>query len=138
MNKGILEEYIDACELIRETEEDIRILEKQQNAMQQDSVQGSNTEFPYQRTHIHIEGIKASPALDARIMREKKLLEERKANAESIKLQVQQFMNTVSPRIQRIIRMKYFEGNTWEQVANKLGGYRSGDSIRKEIEKKLK
>lgn len=138
MNKRILEEYIDACELIRETEEDIRKLEKKQNTVQQDSVQGSNPEFPYQRTHIHIEGILASSMVDERIRREKKLLEERKENAEKIKLEVQQFMNRMPPRIQRIIRLKYFEGNTWERVAVELGRNKSGESVRKELENFLR
>ena len=138
MNKEILEEYIDACELIRETEEDIRKLEKKQKAVQQDSVQGSNPEFPYQKMHFHIEGINGSLSLDNRIAREKKLLQERKENAERIKEQVQQFINTAPPRMQRIIRMKFFEGNTWEQVANKLGRKANGESVRKEFENFLK
>lgn len=138
MNKRILEEYIDACELIRETEEDIRKLEKKQNSIQQDSVQGSNPEFPYQKTHIHIEGIKASPSVDNRIIKEKKLLEERKKNAERIKLDVQEFLNTVSPRMQRIIRMRCFEEETWEHVAMRLGRSATGESVRKEFENLLK
>jgi DNA-directed RNA polymerase specialized sigma24 family protein len=137
LNKRILEEYIDACELIRETEEDIRKLEKKQNSIQQDSVQGSNPEFPYQRTHIHIEGILASPVVDERIRKEKKLLELRKANAEKIKLEVQQFMNQTSTRMQRIIRLKYFEGLPWEEVATQMGKRATGDSVRMELERFL-
>ncbi len=137
LNKRILEEYIDACELIKETEADIRKLEKQQKTIQQDSVQGSNPEFPYQRTHIHIEGIKASSVIDNRIVREKLLLEERKANAERIKVEVQEFMNQTSTRMQRIIRMKYFEGLPWEEVAMHMGKRATGDSVRMELERFL-
>lgn len=138
MNKRILEEYIDACELIRETEEDIRKLEKKQNTVQQDSVQGSNPEFPYQRTHIHIEGILASSMVDERIRKEKKLLEERKGNAEKIKLEVQQFINRIPVRMQRIVRLKYFEGHSWNHVARMIGRNATEDSVRMELERFLK
>lgn len=138
MDKKILEEYIDACELIKETEEDIRKLEKKQNSVQQDSVQGSNPEFPYQRTHIHIEGFMASSSVDKKIRKEKKLLEERKANAEKIKLEVQQLINRIPVRMQRIIRLKYFEGHSWEHVARMIGRNRSADSIRMEFNNFMK
>lgn len=41
-------------------------------------------------------------------------------------------------RIQRMIRFKYLEGMTWEEVANKIGGRATEDSVRKEIERFLK
>ena len=137
MNKKILEEYIDACKLVEETEKDIQKLEKRQNAVQQDSVQASNPEFPYQRTHVHIEGIKASVERDARIRYEKSLLEARKKKAEQIKLKVQQLLNEAPPRIQRIIRMKYFENYSWDDVAKALGRGATEDSVRMELERFL-
>ncbi|MGN1155542.1 MAG: RNA polymerase subunit sigma-70 [Agathobacter sp.] len=138
LNKKVLEEYIDACKLVEETEKDIRNLEKRQNAVQQDSVQASNPEFPYQMTHVHIEGIKASVERDARIRYEKSLLEVRKKKAEQIKLEVQQLLNEAPPRIQRIIRMKYFEGYSWEKVAKELGRKATADSVRMELTNFLK
>ena len=41
-------------------------------------------------------------------------------------------------RIQRIIRFKYMEGMTWEEVAKKISGRATEDSVRKEIERFLK
>ena len=41
MDKQILEQYIDACELIKETEEDIRRIRKQRKDILNDRVYGS-------------------------------------------------------------------------------------------------
>ena len=46
MEKHILCQYIDACELIKETEEDITRLKKRRKLPVQDSVKGSMHEFP--------------------------------------------------------------------------------------------
>lgn len=137
MNKKVLEEYIDACKLVEETEKDIQKLEKRQNMVQQDSVQSSNPEFPYQRTHVHIEGITASVERDSRIRYEKSLLEVRKKKAEQIKLEVQQLLNEAPPRMQRIIRMRYFENYSWDDVAKELGRCATEDSVRMELERFL-
>ena len=50
MDKGILDQYIDACELIKETELEIIRLENMQVQMAQDSVMGSNPEYPYEQS----------------------------------------------------------------------------------------
>ena len=47
MDKRILEDYIDACEFIKETETEIRDLEKRKKIVQ-DNVRGSNPEFLYE------------------------------------------------------------------------------------------
>ena len=41
-------------------------------------------------------------------------------------------------RSQRMIRFKYMEGMTWEEVAKNIGGRATEDSVRKEIERFLK
>ena len=52
MDKKLLSDYIDACELIRETEQQIRRLRAKQSETTQDSVRGSNPEFPYNAQHF--------------------------------------------------------------------------------------
>ena len=47
LDKQILEQYIDACELIKDTKEEIKKLRKRRTQIQQDSVKGSSHEFPY-------------------------------------------------------------------------------------------
>ena len=55
MDKRILEQYIDACALIKETEVEIQRLRKRKEVTQ-DSVRGSNPEFPYQPQNFRIQG----------------------------------------------------------------------------------
>ena len=57
MDKQILEQYIDACELIKETEEDIRRIRKQRKDILNDRVYGSMKEFPYTVHGIKIHGM---------------------------------------------------------------------------------
>ena len=54
MEKHILEQYIDACALIKETEDEIRKLKRQRKRIEQDIVKGSSPEFPYTAQSFHI------------------------------------------------------------------------------------
>lgn len=104
MDKKLLSDYIDACELIRETEQ-----------------------------HFKIEGTTFSMRDDARLLEKKKLLADRRAAAEETRVQVERWMVTIPARMQRIIRWKLFEGLTWEETAAKLGRKATGDSVRMEF-----
>ena len=138
MNKQILSDYIDACELIKETEEDIMKLNKKKKTVIQTNVKGSNPEFPYEPRHFRIQGTSFTYNDDSQLRYEEKLLEKRKENAEKIKLQAEELLNQAPVRIQRIIRMKYFEGKSWEAVAYQLGRKATADSARMELERFLK
>lgn len=138
MNKKILSDYIDACELIKETEEDIKRLNKKKKTFIQTNVKGSNPDFPYESKHFRIQGTVFSYNDDAQLRYEEKILEERKANAENIKLQAEAIINAAPVRIQRIIRMKYFEGKAWEEVAFHLGRKATANSVRMELNNYLK
>ena len=46
VDKKVLSDYIDACEFIKDTEAEIKKLEKRRRVVQ-DKVKGSNPEFPY-------------------------------------------------------------------------------------------
>lgn len=138
MDKTILQEYIDACELIRETEEDIRRLRRKKQTVIQTNVKGSNPEFPYQEQHFRVQGTALTYGEDSQLRTEEKLLEERKARAEEVKRQVEEWMLTIPMRMQRIIRWNIFEKNTWEEAAVRLGGTATGESVRKEFERFMK
>lgn len=134
MDKQILEQYIDACELIKDTKDEIRKLRKHRSQIQQDSVKGSSHEFPYTLQTYHLEGLGYAAVKDPdELDRMEKLLEERIRNAEKIKRQVEAWLNTVSPRMQRIIRYRIFEELTWVQVAVKMGRKATEEGIRKEF-----
>lgn len=138
MNKNILSEYIDACELIRETEQDIKKLEKKRILTVQGTVKGSNPEFPYQEQHFKYSGPEYGYGDDIRLRQEEKLLEERRKRATEIKVQVEEWLNEIPLRMQRIIRYKFFEGLGWEEVADRMGRKSTGDSIRMEFSKYMK
>ena len=137
MDKQILDDYIDACELIRETEEDIRKLQRKKKTVIQTNVKGSNPEFPYQPQHFKIEGITFTYNDDSQLRLEEKLLEQRKAAAEKIKLEVEQWMLTVPARMQRIIRLRFFQKMSWEDVAVRVGRKATADSVKMELRRFL-
>lgn len=43
-------------------------------------------------------------------------------------------MNRIPARMQRIIKYKLFERESWDTVAARLGGDKTGDAIRKEFD----
>ena len=136
MDKQILEQYIDACELIKDTKDEIGKLRKRRRQIQKDSVKGSAQEFPYTLQTYHLEGLGYATVKDPdELDRMEKLLEERIRNAEKIKRQVEAWLNTISPRMQRIIRYRVFEDMTWAQVAMKMGRKATADSVRMEFER---
>lgn len=138
MDKAILEDYIDACEQIKETEKEISALKKKRKTIIQTNVSGSNPNFPYEKKHFKIQGTAITVREDSRLRQKEKILEERKENAERLKQQVEEWLNTIPNRMQRIIRYKIFEGGSWEQVATKIGRKATGDSVRMEFNKFMK
>lgn len=139
LDKQILEQYIDACELIKDTKEEIKKLRKRRIQIQQDSVKGSSHEFPYTLQTYHLEGLGYAVVKDPdELERMEELLAKRIQNAEQIRRQVEVWLNTISPRMQRIIRYKIFEEMTWGQVAVRMGRKATADSVRKEFEAFMK
>lgn len=135
MDKTILQDYIDACELLKETEKEINRLNQKKKAIIQDGVKGSSHEYPYIEQRFKVQGTAFTVKDDSRLHHEEKLLEQRKAKAESVRRQVDEWLLTVPIRMQRVIRYRYLEGMTWEQVAAKMGRRATGDSVRKELER---
>ena len=138
MDKNILADYIDCCELLKETEKDIRRLRKKKKTIIQTNVSGSNPEFPYNPQHFKIQGTAFTYREDSRLRMEEQLLEKRKQDCEAIKLEVEAWLNTVPKRMQRIIRYKFFDRMSWEEVAKRIGRKTTGDSIRMEFNNFMK
>lgn len=137
MDKRILAQYIDACELIHETEREIRRLEslKGRGAVS-DSVKASNPEFPYQPMTVHIEGVGTEASKrELRLHLKRQALEDQKENADQIRVAVEMWLPSVPLRMQRIIRARVFNGLTWEETARQMGRRATGESLRKEFER---
>ena len=109
MDKRILEEYIDACEVIKEAEAEIRKLESKKSITANETVSGSNPEFPYNPQHFKVQGTTYSYSDDVRIRQKKEILRQKKEKAEQLKLQVEVWLISIPFRMQRIIKYKIFE-----------------------------
>ena len=128
VDKQILYQYIDACELVKETEREIEQIRRRRREIVTDKVKMSDCDFPFGQISCTIHGIPYD-AQDREMLDRK----ERKAAAEAVKMQVEEWLVTVPLRMQRIIRYKVFEGMTWEQVAQRMGRKATGEGIRKEF-----
>ena len=138
MDKNILSQYIDACELIKETEEEIKKLNRKKKTVIQTNVSGSNPEFPYNPQHFKVQGTTFSVRDDSQLRYQQKILEERRRQAEQLKTNVEEWLNTIPPRMQRIIKYKVFEELTWQQVARKIGRKATETSVKKEYQRFFK
>ena len=136
MDKDILKQYIDACEAVKETEEQIRRLRKNRKTVVVDAVKGSMHDFPFAPKSFKVAGIAHSVLEDpGQLDREELILEERLQNAKRIKCDVEAWINTIPARMQRIIRYRDFDGLTWRQVAMKMGRKATEDSVRMEYQR---
>ena len=135
MDKRILEEYIDACEVIKETEAEIHKLEERKSITANETVSGSNPEFPYNPQHFKVQGTTYSYEDDRKIRDKKEILKKKKEKAEELKLQVEVWMISIPFRMQRIIKYKIFEEMTWQQVADRMGRKTTEESVRKEFKR---
>lgn len=138
MDKNILADYIDCCELLKETEKDIRRLRKKKKTIVQTTVSGSNPEFPYNPQHFKIQGTTFTYREDSQLRMEEQLLEKRKQDCEAMKLEVEAWLNTVPKRMQRIIRYKFFDRMSWEEVAARMKCKAGGEAIRLEFYRFMK
>ncbi len=137
MDKKILNDYIDACEVVKETEAEIRKLEKKKKIVQ-DKVTGSNPEWPYEPRSFSLGGTIETVEDANRLNFEKHIIEMQREDAEALKLQVEEWMKTIPFRMQRIIRYKYFNKLSWEDVATLMKSKRGGEAIRLELYRFMK
>lgn len=135
MEKSILYQYIDACEVIKDTEREIERIRNRRQEVVTDKVKGSSYDFPFGQVSYVIRGIPYDTQDQTELDRQEHILKERKAAAEVIKLQVEEWLSTVPPRMQRIIRYKVFEGMTWAQVAVRMGRKNTENGLKKEFER---
>lgn len=114
---------------------DIRRLKKKRQTIVQTNVSGSNPDFPYNPQHFKIAGTAFTYEEDARLRHEEKILEERREQAQRLKVEVEQWMNHIPQRMQRIIKYRVFEDMSWSQVASKLGRKATEGSVKMEFQR---
>ena len=134
MDKKILEDYIDACAFIKDTEAEIARLEKKKRYVQ-DKVRGSNPDWPYEERSFNIGGTTETVQDFAALAKERQILDEQRKIAMDLKLGVEEWMKEIPFRMQRIIKYKFFNRLSWEEVATLMGKKCTENGIKKEFER---
>lgn len=137
MDKKLLQDYVDARELVRETEGEIRRLLRKKGTVVQDVVKGSTHDYPYTEQRFKVRGTEFDTKDDNSLRKKERLLEQRRESAEKMWLQVEAWMLGIPARVQRIVMGRYLEGLTWEQVAARMGRRATADSVRMELKRFL-
>lgn len=134
MDKKILEDYIDACAFIKDTEAEIARLEKKKRYVQ-DKVRGSNPDWPYEERSFNIGGTTETVQDSSALAKERQILDEQRKIAMDLKLGVEEWMKEIPFRMQRIIKYKFFNRLSWEEVATLMGKKCTENGIKKEFER---
>ena len=137
MDKKILEDYIDACAFIKDTEAEIARLEKKKRYVQ-DKVRGSNPDWPYEERSFNIGGTTETVQDSDALAKERQILDEQRRIALDLKLGVEEWMKEIPFRMQRIIKYKFFNRLSWEEVATLMGKKCTADGVRMEFNNFMK
>jgi len=133
VDKKILSDYIDACEIIKETEAEIGRLEKKRKFVQ-DKVTGSNPDWPYEPRSFNLGGSVETVEDASQLDFEKHILEIQRKTANELRIQVEGWMVEIPFRMQRIVKYKFFNRLSWEEVATLMKA-KSGESVRNEFKR---
>lgn len=139
VDRKFLEQYADMVREIPELEAKIDRLEAQIAKIEaegavKDTVSGGNGGTQ----HFVIEGfpIPEYKKKRTRLLSVKMSYEQLKNNVEEKVMEIETFIAGIDDsRIRRIITMKYIDGLSWTETAEKLGRYATADSARKEFER---
>lgn len=137
MDKKILEDYIDACAFIKDTEAEIARMEKKKRYVQ-DKVRGSNPDWPYEERSFNIGGTTETVLDSSALAKERQILDEQRRIALDLKLGVEEWMKEIPFRMQRIIKYKFFNRLSWEEVATLMGKKCTADGVRMEFNNFMK
>lgn len=139
MNKEIIQQYCDLKNEIADIKQRINRLKKQKDPVLKDSVKGSIKSFPYIQTNFKLEGVQQNSPRNNKIKRYTKMLEKFRDELLDLEISLEEYIESLpNIRIRNILRYKYIDGMSWIQVANKLGGNATEESVRKEYKRFLK
>lgn len=137
MDKKILEDYIDACAFIKDTEAEIARLEKKKRYVK-DKVCGSSPDWPYEERSFNIGGTTETVQDSSALAKERQILDEQRRIAMDLKLGVEEWMKEIPFRMRRIIKYKFFNRLSWEEVATLMGKKCTADGVRMEFNNFMK
>lgn len=134
ITKNILNQYIDIQKEIEEINKKIKRTEYEIAQIEKDGAVADSVSGGTGGTqHFRVEGFPYP-----KYSQKKNLLYIRKATQESLKIELEETQNEVEKfiatiedsQIRRIINLKFIEKLTWRQVAIKIGGGNTEDSVR--------
>ena len=103
-----------------------------------DSVKGSNPYFPYEERNFTITGINENE-YNQKTRRLQRKLKRRTEELIDLVEEMNRYIENIDDSlIRQIITLRYINGLTWEQVAARIGGNNTADSVRKVSERFLK
>lgn len=124
--KELLKQYNSILEEIKELNRDIERLERKEIKHEIDKVKGSNSEFPYQPRSFTIAGynVQEEEQILKRILTKKNILYKRKNKCEDLKLQIEEFIDTIPDSLtRRVFRYRYIDGLSWQAIARRIGKF---------------
>lgn len=122
--KDLLRQYNDLLVEIKDIERKIDKLEKIECKFEKDNVTGSNPYFPYEARTFRVEGynILEEEKRNIRISRMKKILYKRKSKCEDMKIEIEEFINSIpDSRTRRVFQYRYIDNLNWQAIAMRIG-----------------
>lgn len=121
---------------------EIEILQRQINNLDYDIttdvVKGSDPEFPYINRSVKITGVNIK-GYEEELKKLKSRLSKRVSELLKLLDEINDYIESIDDSlIRQVIILKYIEGLTWNQVAAKIGGGTTADSLRMMLNRYLK
>lgn len=140
--KSSLEQYISLKAEIIEIEKRIkRLQDKLLRINEEGNVRYAVKGGDGGQQTFHIEGFPVAEEDEAKYLLKKniRILEDRKAKAAELVVEVEQYINTIDDsRMRRMITLKYIENLPWWKVADRMGAGYTEDSCKKQMERFFK
>ena len=122
--KELLRQYTDLIVEIKELEIRISKLKDKKIRVVCDSVTGSNPYFPYEMKNFNIEGYNYPEAdkKEKNLIRLNKILCDRRTKCIELKLEIEEFINSIpDSRTRRIFQYRYISNLEWLPIAMRIG-----------------
>lgn len=121
--KELLKQYSDLQKEIKELEQRIERVKNKKAQVVTDSVKGSSKYFPYVERSFVITGLEEDKK-EQQLEKLNNVLKKRKTKCEELKLQIEEFINTIpDSRTRRVFSLRYIDGLNWLQIARKIERY---------------
>ena len=142
MDKKFLKQLPDIRKEIRDLEKVVASLEKYINTMKQDevyaTVTGSRADLTIGPIKVRGHPQKEYGKKISELQKKKTLMEKKKTELLQLENEAEEYIQSIQDSgLRRIMRSKYIDDLSWQQVANKMGWRYTAESCRKKAERFL-